>query len=222
MERLKAMPSRLREIIDKCLEPTVDKRPTVRSILAEYFDTNEDLEQGLVEVARQQFPSLRLRCRDLTLNKGSVISAEEVEKEEKPLDVLSIHEAYYLWQLAGGDVFSELRKHGLVASSRPPVLSHPKLVLGEEGHALGERKERSSLYDSSVVIPLSLAQLEKCLETLTVDGCYPLIITEVDGERNGETCVEDETSKLPLVIKERDVKYQFLRIVLFKRLLQVT
>ena len=35
-----------------------------------------------------------------------------------------IKEVYYFWTLAGGDVFSELKKNGLM-KSKPPALSLP-------------------------------------------------------------------------------------------------
>jgi TBC domain-containing protein kinase-like protein len=41
-----------------------------------------------------------------------------------------VREIYYLWQLAGGDVFAELRKHGLMITT-PPVVSIPSLLVGE-------------------------------------------------------------------------------------------
>jgi hypothetical protein len=50
--------------------------------------------------------------------------------QKRALDFLSVREIYYLWQLAGGDVFAELRKHGLMITT-PPVVSIPSLLVGE-------------------------------------------------------------------------------------------
>lgn len=36
-------------------------------------------------------------------------------------------ELYHYWQLAGGDVYSELKKEGLIRSN-PPILTIPKYV----------------------------------------------------------------------------------------------
>ena len=43
-----------------------------------------------------------------------------------------------MWQLAGGDVVSELGRHGLMVTM-PPIVALPKLVLGE-GHFQGQVK----------------------------------------------------------------------------------
>lgn len=43
----------------------------------------------------------------------------------KKYNPLSLTEVYHWWQLAGGDVHMELKKHGLIRSS-PPILSLPK------------------------------------------------------------------------------------------------
>ena len=45
-------------------------------------------------------------------------------------------EIYYLWQMAGGDVVSELGRHGLMVTM-PPVIALPMIVLGE-GHFQGQ------------------------------------------------------------------------------------
>lgn len=37
----------------------------------------------------------------------------------------TMDELYYLWQLAGGDMFVELKRQGLIRS-RPPILTIPK------------------------------------------------------------------------------------------------
>jgi TBC domain-containing protein kinase-like protein len=50
-----------------------------------------------------------------------------------------LQEIYYLWQLAGGDVVSELGRHGLMVTM-PPIVALPKLVLGE-GHFQGKVKQ---------------------------------------------------------------------------------
>ena len=47
-----------------------------------------------------------------------------------------MQEIYYLWELAGGDVVSELSRHGLMVTM-PPIVALPKIVLGE-GHFQGQ------------------------------------------------------------------------------------
>ena len=46
-------------------------------------------------------------------------------------------------------MLGEMTRHGLMVT-RPPLLSLPKLVLAE-GHAEGQGKERSSLYDPVII-----------------------------------------------------------------------
>ena len=187
----------------------------------------------------------------------------------------NLQETYYLWKLAGGDVLGEMTRHGLMVT-RPPLLSLPKLVLAE-GHAEGQGKERSSLYDP-VIIRYS-AHFLKSLNTAMAQFCFPTDLAwsssgpawpksprrtatrscskTATGRTSqtlavvsitflyGKSCIGrsyptanpllfsdtastnaqivgegDETAALPLVIKEGDVKYQFKRIVLYRRLLQ--
>ena len=97
-------------------------------------------------------------------------SEESNDLEETALDVINIHEIYYLWQLAGGDSLSELRRCGFIVN-RPAILSLPSMVLNE-GHIHGQTKEKSSLYDPSIV-SLNLSQLTSCLDSLTCDDLYP-------------------------------------------------
>ena len=114
---------------------------------------------------------------------------------------------------------SELRRHGLMVSL-PPVLTLPKIVLNE-GHPLGIPKERCALFDPIVMI-LPMNQLVSCLSDLTPEDAYPLMLTSLDGpQTNGHSQQSlDEMANMPLIIKERDVKYQFRRSVIFRRLLQ--
>lgn len=51
-----------------------------------------------------------------------------IEKTESILQRFSLPQIYYWWQLAGGDVHSELRAVGLIRNDAP-ILSLPKLVM---------------------------------------------------------------------------------------------
>ena len=221
-DRVGSIPAAVRDLIDACLQPDLEKRPCASTLLKEKFPEVASIVND--DGNMFTFPTLRLRCNDLDeLSNG----AEDGDDEEQPLDVLTIQETYYLWKLAGGDVLGELTRHGLMVT-RPPLLSLPKLVLSE-GHAEGQRKERSSLYDP-VIIKLSLEQLRSCLAEITTEDCYPLLLENGFWEdkpdsdtasTNTQVVSEaDETAALPLIIKEGDVKYQFKRIVLYRRLLQ--
>merc|ERR1719290_864221 len=86
-----------------------------------------------------------------------------VSEEKTAMSLLSIPEIFYLWQLAGGDVVTELRKHGLMVST-PPVISVPTIVT-KEGQSFGQLKQRAALYDQTVIL-LPLSQLENCLSDI--------------------------------------------------------
>ena len=72
---------------------------------------------------------MELRCKNLELpditNNDSINDSDE---ELGAIDALSLSELYYLWVLAGGDIMSELRRHGLMVSL-PPVLTLPRIML---------------------------------------------------------------------------------------------
>lgn len=199
---LKSCPEDVKALIAACLDPNPETRPTPGNLLKSLgFSTPSNL------IDMRAFPTIRLRCENLSLD--SIKSTPDDADTENPLSSLSLREIYYLWFLAGGDIMSELRKNGLMASM-PPILALPKVVV-IEGHPLGVVKERCSLYDPiNMVLPMS--QLLNCLADLTAEDAYPLI--------NGSKSSGDEMATMPLAIKERDVKYQFKRTVLFRRLLQ--
>ena len=146
--------------------------------------------------------SLVLRCALLSCPLGGPTPLE-------PLERLTVAEIYYLWQLAGGDVQSELARQGLLIAS-PPCLSLPSLCT-TEGQMFGQPKPRHTLY-SRTLITLTVNQLEKSLSSLRIEELAPLIDSL---ERT-----ECPTRSLPLVIREKDVKYQCVRTILYRRLLQ--
>ena len=80
-----------------------------------------------------------------------------------------------------------------------------------EGQAVGQPKQRGSLYDSTIVT-LPLSQLQTCIDNIELDILTPLLETP---EPHYE-----EMKTLPLVIRERDVKYQASRVILYRKLLQ--
>jgi len=75
----------------------------------------------------------------------------------------------------------------------------------------GQPKPRHTLY-SRTLITLTVSQLEKSLSSLRIEELAPLIDSL---ERT-----ECPTRSLPLVIREKDVKYQCVRTILYRRLLQ--
>ena len=96
---LQTIPDDLKNLVEACL-----------SIYPKNRSTAEELLQ------REMFEDFTTKK---TRNKSKVC---------EPFEVFTINELYHWWQLAGGDVFQELKKQGLIRSS-PPILSLPKLVL---------------------------------------------------------------------------------------------
>uniref|UniRef100_A0A182SJP3 TBC domain-containing protein kinase-like protein n=1 Tax=Anopheles maculatus TaxID=74869 RepID=A0A182SJP3_9DIPT len=125
---------------------------------------------------------------------------------------LSLAQLYYLWQLAGGDVQQELKKEGLI-KSEAPILSLPNLVM-LNGKSISPPKSQSFLHDNRIIF-LNFNTLLERLSAIPEEDYLPLIY-------NTDAYLESPIFKteLPLVIRERDMIYQFHRIVLLNTLLQ--
>ncbi|XP_076066691.1 TBC domain-containing protein kinase-like protein [Oratosquilla oratoria] len=123
----------------------------------------------------------------------------------------SIREVYHLWQLAGGDVEQELKRQKLI-KTKPTILTLPSIML-MEGHSFPEGvQEGHSVENKPIVLPLE--NLKKRLASIPLEKHYPLVT-------QGELIADElEMSNLPLVIRERDVEYQFHRLLVFERLLK--
>eukprot|EP00095_Tigriopus_kingsejongensis_P010865 snap_masked-scaffold864_size87066-processed-gene-0.0 protein:Tk10865 transcript:snap_masked-scaffold864_size87066-processed-gene-0.0-mRNA-1 annotation:"hypothetical protein CAPTEDRAFT_220004" len=207
--RYDRVPEVLKRIIDGCLQVSVAQRMSVDELMSSLSLT------PIPNHTSPSFPTLELRCGPLSTPR---LDSDNPSEEPCPMALLSIQETYYLWKLAGGDVLGELGQHGLLVT-RPPILALPQVVT-HEGHVVGQKRERSSLYDPQV-IPLNLVQLRECLSQVPLEDLYPLLLENegVDWEL-GQMEGSDPTASLPIVIKESDVRYQFKRIIQYRRLLQ--
>ncbi|KAI0219641.1 TBC domain-containing protein kinase-like protein [Lamellibrachia satsuma] len=163
--------------------------------------------------------SVRLRCADLEL------ASVRDDREEMPVDLLGergINEVYYLWQLTGGDLETTLRREGLIPT-KPPIINLTSYVL-QEGEMFGEKRDRSVLLDD-VTVTLSLDCLRQRLQNLDETAYYILLEDEHCNHGNKELPTSpssvdlSDTTKLPLVIREKDVEYQFHRLILYARLI---
>ena len=189
----------------QCLVPRADERPSPADLLtSDLFDVSESRYKYIPP----SFPTLKLRSADLrwpTAPRGAVGGPV--------LERLTVQEIYSLWQLAGGDVVAELRKHGLMVTT-PPVLAIPTVVTGE-GQPFGQPKQRAALLDPTVIV-LPIGQLQNCLNQMPPGQLLPSIISD---EPRPPGDAPDQMTSLPLVIRERDVKYQCRRASLYRRLL---
>lgn len=133
--------------------------------------------------------------------------------EMSPLERLDITQIFYLWQLAGGCVYSELKKEGLIRSEAP-ILTIPRLVMLQSGKSIPIFKSQSSLFDQRFVL-LNMKNLSERLTSIPKRAFYPLLHCPRLPYNFGT-----DMRTLPLLIRERNIEYQFYRIVLFARLLK--
>ncbi|CAI8006071.1 TBC domain-containing protein kinase-like protein, partial [Geodia barretti] len=201
--------------------PTIP-RPSPAELLCHPFlaDLQNDRKKNGVNFSFLPSPFKQLhRCHDLnfdlpTTTHGPPPQPHTVASEDDHFADRRIREVYYLWSLAGGEVEAELRKTSLIPST-PPICSLPCVVTsGREEHGSGSGLVTH--YDRSVLL-LSLDQLRKRLEGMSVADYYPLTETS-GGTMPGQE--RHDSSSLPLAIKEKDVEYQFHRMVMFTRLLE--
>jgi len=196
--RVSTIPQTVLDLIHTCLSPC-DDRPTPDQLLqSDLFPSPNPAEYRYTPPV---FPTLSLRCATLPW--------PIPPPPTHPLDHFTVPELYYLWQLAGGDAMAELRKHGLMVTT-PPILSIPSLCT-TEGQVCGQPKQRHTLYDKTI-ISLPISQLQASLDLVPQDTLTPLIDTEEQ--------LDKESRALPLVIRERDVRYQSSRVILYRKLLQ--
>ncbi|XP_023288549.1 TBC domain-containing protein kinase-like protein [Orussus abietinus] len=187
------------------------------------FETYQALSQDIkdfVNACLQIHPSKRSTVDELLQLPlfENFLKKDAKEKEAnlyKHVIVRKMDELYYLWQLAGGDITIELKKQGLIRS-RPPILSIPNLVI-LLGQMFG-RRDTAGLLDLRVV-KVSLDTLKQRLSHIPYIANYPRLTNQM--EVHPQDDINNAASKLPLIIRERDTEYQFYRIVLYDRLLQV-
>ncbi|KAL5477249.1 hypothetical protein EMCRGX_G024018 [Ephydatia muelleri] len=214
----KLMDPELRSFLEACLTTVPSHRPSPEALLNHAVLATVSKEpipnKNGYQFLCNPFKSSLRRTPLLETTPLSIVDTPPPLEGVECLAERSLEEVYYLWCLAGGDVEKEMKKHGLI-HPKPPICGLPSLVI-QGGDTYGITSDRVALYDGTVVI-LPLDQLKKRLEHLTVPDYYPLM--ESTGELNSQG-PSHETSKLPLVIKEKDVEYQLHRMVLFARLLE--
>ncbi|ALC49732.1 CG4041 [Drosophila busckii] len=188
LERYQQLPSDICELLERCLSVLPAQRPLPSELLAHRcFLALTQVQQVQLPVKKESVPLL-LRC---------------------PLSQI-----YHLWQLAGGDVQSELKKEGLIRSEAP-ILALPQIVR-LIGASVCPARSQSYLMDERVVL-LRLNPLLKRLSRLPANIYFPLLHTPRQQRAQYQ---QQAQQQLPLLIRERDIEYQFQRVRLFTRLLQ--
>uniref|UniRef100_A0A336N1J6 CSON008633 protein n=1 Tax=Culicoides sonorensis TaxID=179676 RepID=A0A336N1J6_CULSO len=174
--------SNLKTLLESCLDLMSDKRPLPNDII----ENEIFIEKEKFEFKAETPKSLLMRC---------------------PLSLV-----YYLWQLAGGDVLSDLKKEGLI-KNEAPILLMPNAVL-LDGKEVALPKSQNHLFDPKIIF-LSLNNLMEKVSKIPKRDFFPLIHTPKYGYK-----IDPEYQKLPLIIRERDTIYQFYRMMLMSRLIQ--
>lgn len=220
--RLDTMPDDLRCFLYACLSPLPADRPTAEELL------NHDLFAAVVSLRWLAEPLLR--CADLgspgddKVLKGIFSAGSGADKapttKHSMLHGRPLSDVYHLWTLAGGDVEQDLTRRGII-TTKPPILTLPRLVI--HGQPSSDAGRDDSYRYSASHSELDLSSLERRLSEGKLDP-FPSILggasaTPAVGEADAEAAVE-EAAALPLMIRERDIDYQFSRMVLVNRLLR--
>jgi len=219
-EKLRGVSMDLRDVLRLCLTVQTSKRVKPTELKQHPLFRSERTKK--VSYKKEFLMcTTELRCKDLELPTYE----ETIEKEfsDDHLSQRSMAEVFYLWKLAGGDVEAVLRKAGL-AKTKVPVHLLPCLGI-REGEVFGQDRDLAELLDYTV-IPLSQDQLRYRLRDIPPTAYYPLLeddskSTEGQGSMTHSTSSGELTSSatLPLIIREKDVEYQFHRVILYDRLI---
>ncbi|EDV99954.1 TBC domain-containing protein kinase-like protein isoform X2 [Drosophila grimshawi] len=195
LERYQQMPLDVRELLERCLSVRPAQRPLPAELLAHKSFAQLHSSQELLMATPAQAIPLLLRC--------------------------PLAQIYHLWQLAGGDVQAELKKEGLIRSEAP-ILALPQIVR-LSGESVCPPRSQSHLMDERVVL-LKMQPLLQRLSRLPASVYFPLLHMprqqlQHQRQQQHQQQQQQQQQQLPLLIRERDIEYQFRRVRLFTRLL---
>ncbi|XP_016982427.1 TBC domain-containing protein kinase-like protein [Drosophila rhopaloa] len=189
-ERYVEMDKGLRQLLESCLSVLPKRRPLPAELLSHPI-----FEGVLLDLQKEK------------------IQKKVQQTEHLPLLLrCPLAQIYHLWQLAGGDVQAELKKEGLIRSEAP-ILGLPQIVR-LSGASVCPGRSQAQLMDDRVV-PLRLKALLQRLSRLPAGVYFPLLHSP-----RFPAHFARELQELPLVIREKDIEYQFQRVRLFTRILQ--
>ncbi|XP_044727731.1 TBC domain-containing protein kinase-like protein, partial [Chrysoperla carnea] len=198
---------------------TFERIAREHNCLEKYQNLSPELT-NLIESCLQVTGYKRLTTAEILQNsifdKFKIENESESERKKKLCAPFTIVELYYWWQLAGGDIYTELKKEGLILN-KPPILNLPKVVL-LDGKVLGGKRREETLLDLRVV-PVNLDSLYKRFSHIPLKCFYPLIRTTSKKINDAEPEPYD-ADQLPLIIREKDPEYQFHRVILLGRMLK--
>lgn len=210
----------VRKVLSYNSGSVIEKIAREHNCLEKYNDMNEDLKSVLgacLSFSSCDRPTAAEILKSKVFNNIQDKLVFNPKKknviEMSPIERLELRQVYYLWQLTGGDVQAELKKEGLIRSEAP-ILTIPRLFCLQNAKMYPVYKSQSSLFDHRVVI-LNTNNLCERLSFVPRRAFYPVLSCPRLPNDFGI-----EMQSLPLVIRERNIEYQFYRIVLFERLLK--
>ncbi|KAH8395997.1 hypothetical protein KR222_001117 [Zaprionus bogoriensis] len=209
LEQLQQLDSDVRALLERCLSVLPAQRPLPAELLQHscFAAIARTLQQEKHKEQQQQQQQQQVE--------------EGLQQEPLPLPLLlrcPLAQIYHLWQLAGGDVQAELKKEGLIRSEAP-ILALPQIVR-LSGASVCPPRSQSHLMDERVVL-LKLQPLLQRLSRLPASVYFPLLhALPRQLRQQHQQQLQLQQQQLPLLIRERDIEYQFRRVRLFTRLLQ--
>ncbi|XP_035829276.1 TBC domain-containing protein kinase-like protein [Aplysia californica] len=217
--KLQGTSRELRDVLRLCLTVSAAKRAK-SSELKQHPLFRDERMKAVPHKEEVRMCTTELRCKDLEL--PTYEETIENEFSDDHLSRRSMSEVFYLWRLAGGDLEAVLRKAGLAKTRRPVHLLPCYGIV--DGEVFGQDRDFAELLDFTVV-PLSQEQLRYRLRDVPATAYYPLLeeeskVVETQSLPTSPSSGElTSSASLPLVIREKDVEYQFHRIILYERLL---
>ncbi|XP_076446642.1 TBC domain-containing protein kinase-like protein [Babylonia areolata] len=214
-DKLQTLSKDMLDLLRLCLTVSPTRRPTAEELRAHPV-FREERQKSTPYVNGYNMFTTRLRCQDLELP-----NYDNEVYDPDHLSQRSMEEVYYLWRLAGGELEAVLKKAGLV-KTRPPINLLPCCGI-PDGDVFGQERDQAELLDRTIIV-MSQDQLRQRLKDMEETAYYPLLEDEsVDMPQlptSPSSCDLTQTQSLPLIIRERDIEYQFHRIILYERLLK--
>ncbi|KAL5012862.1 hypothetical protein ScPMuIL_011413 [Solemya velum] len=204
--KLRVMTKGTLDLLRQMLNLSPSQRPSAAELLKHQVFKDMVEEESPYENGYRLFTS-EMRSKNLELPRIEDIGNDQDEDIDH-LSLRSMEEVHYLWKLAGGDVENVLTKAGLLKTKSPI-------------HLIPRYKSLKMQY----TILMLYNNQRKILDSTSFYLLYPIVskIIHVITHRvtpSPSSVDLSETANLPLVIREKDVDYQFHRIILYDRLLK--
>uniref|UniRef100_A0A915EUZ8 Protein kinase domain-containing protein n=1 Tax=Ditylenchus dipsaci TaxID=166011 RepID=A0A915EUZ8_9BILA len=211
-----SVPAEIMTIVSKCLQIYPSKRPSATEVL--------DMLENLTSY--KETAMLNEESGDLTLNESIESMQARIQTEDLSLECFNrpLNELFYLWKLCGSSVENILITRGII-QMRPPVCTMPSLVVGEI--QMFGNEETRTIHTTFHVCILPTKNLRARLQSIPLlDLCHSF---ELESEMG---CTQRKASSISqgshvvvraqtLVVKERDIDYQVVRMRFFNHLLAV-